>query len=725
MLGTEPSGSLRGLLVGSGAGSYLSVFYPRLDIGRPHLIPVSTGFNVLYGRNGAGKTHMLEALAAASQWRTGPLEGFVFSEDREGDRTVQPRDRRRLGGLTLEQVFKSIVEPEWGADSKSLGWVEGFDPALLDRQTISTVVDIVAEFLNQGWTLLARSVRPQSMSGGLRFELAHRQVEDIVAPQTTEVVPVLLSSHRAPIARAHLQEMRASLLAHFDAGMRARGCTRADSSGESWNYRRVQGGEPLSFWDDHFMEEVVQSALEQWRAMWAWSPLFIDRNLGYLGAFLDEHPNDFANLALHNRLAPVFLPPLIIHTREAASDFGDDSAAALFKPFRERTLGTGGAADLRLEAPPGRPTEESDEERRERAMHYFACEVAKLKSRVAFLPDLASHLEAQADLDMGTSATLQIGRGIAANQGSRAEVRWLEFAMKADGDWLFLDEPEAGLHRTAEADLATCLASPVWAEGRSIVVATHSPEFLALPNANILHVDEGQAKPLTAIDREQLALLGLRPSDLLSRARTFLLVEGEHERIIFQTLFGEDLYRLRCSILVARGGKNMRDVFDSQVLFDFTDATVIALLDNTNASKVHDLWGRARALAVTGQVDEAGDLVRKELPGKESGENRFLAQFLTRALEDGQHERVAASGLSKQDIILYLDPAAFGIKRSWDRALADYNPETSGPLKDWLTKKYGADFRLNAFRTAAETLNEVPDEFRLLLHAIEMVDQRG
>lgn len=162
------------------------------------------------------------------------------------------------------------------------------------------------------------------------------------------------------------------------------------------------------------------------------------------------------------------------------------------------------------------------------------------------------------------------------------------------------------------------------------------------------------------------------------------------------------------------------DVFDSQVLFDFTDARVVALLDNMGAESIQGLWGRARQLAAVGKVHEAGSLVRQELPSQQSGENRFLAQFLTRALEDGEHERVGAWGLTKEDIVLYLPPAAFGIKRSWEDALEAYDSAQHGSLKPWLTKKFGADFSLDNVRAAAESLDQIPGDFTNMLLALDM-----
>ena len=147
-------------------------------------------------------------------------------------------------------------------------------------------------------------------------------------------------------------------------------------------------------------------------------------------------------------------------------------------------------------------------------------------------------------------------------------------------------------------------------------------------------------REFTSAAREQLEVLGLRAADLLTQIRTFLLVEGEHEKLIFESLFADELRRMRCKIIVARGGKNMKDIFESQMIFEFSDATVFSLLDNIDATSVKTLWRDARVMAERGKIIEAGQYVRSNLPGAKSGENVFLSQFLTLALANGQHERV-------------------------------------------------------------------------------------
>jgi hypothetical protein len=730
--------SLRGLWLGRGPGSYLTKFFPRLDVGRPHLVPVRSGFNVLYGRNGAGKTQILNALAAASQWEMGPLEGFLLEDPawshgwREGE--------TRFSELSGQEVLDAICDAE--SSEVRMGYSWRFQKGRLGQERLPEVFAIINEFRRAKTVLVTRGLREVSL-----VESEDGARKDLLPPHSLELVPVLLPDSEAPATRGHLAEMRASLRTALKDAFGDLGYIFEPLSCESWDFEDAMGRSMADVYfggeDKRAYNEVLEAidfVTNRWCERWSWSPLFNARNIGEPRSNIWDHPIEFEALALHSSVAAIFLPPVHGETSDAYSysDFSRATVQPVFTPFQEKESrsAAGDSVDL-LQYPdprhfwPGK-SGEVGEEVEESATMYFAERLATLKARLRFLPRFSSALFVGSQFGSPPKAHLMIGPGIRASAGSRAEVRWLEFALAVHEGWVFFDEPEAGLHRTAESDLAMTLISPAWSgrgrsivsgphrSGRTIVVATHSPEFLDLPDANILHVDEGRARLLTPFDRESLSILGLRPADLLSRVKTWLLVEGEHERIVLETLFSEELKRLRVSIVVARGGKNMRDIFDSQVLFSFSDARVVALLDNVRARHVQDLWRRARDLASKGRIDEAGELVRGELPPQRSSENLFLGQFLSRALQEGEHERFDACGLSKSDIVLYLSPAAFGIKRSWQDALADYVSSRDGALKPWLSKKFGATFGPDEVRAGLESLDEIPQDFLEVLSALEI-----
>ena len=487
--------------------------------------------------------------------------------------------------------------------------------------------------------------------------------------------------------------------------------------------------------------------LSKWVDEWDWCPLLNRRNIGIASNAwvsewnVEEHelPGFVGGLALSTPDAAIYLPSIHLtdsqpmKRAEWVSEAGA-VAETTIPVLRERAV-------LEEEDPETAislwalstlerwfgPLHVVDESIVSEFVTRLDTEVKALKNRLTFLPSLnglthtlerdgsnAKHREA------GWLA-LSLKPRVLAHEGSAAERRWISLAQLAstiDGAVLVIDEPEAGVHRQAEAQLAKALSTPAWIKDAVIVVATHSPEFLNQPHANVLHIDHGVAHPLRRVDREHLDALGLRPSDLLSHVNTFLLVEGEHEKIVFEELFADELRAAGVELLAARGGSNMRDVFESQFLFNLTDANVVCLLDNTSADHVTQMWNHVRDLAQRGALIEAREAILRALPGKEAAENKFLSEFLTSAIAHGQHERVAPWGLTQPDILIYLPPEAFGLKKSWDFLLAE-NAKTGQSLKPWAIKKYGADFSPEAVRAAAQSLDHIPTDFSDLLFHLQ------
>jgi hypothetical protein len=235
-----------------------------------------------------------------------------------------------------------------------------------------------------------------------------------------------------------------------------------------------------------------------------------------------------------------------------------------------------------------------------------------------------------------------------------------------------------------------------------------------------VHVNEGRGSAL--IDPEgALAALGLRPSDLLSGVKTFLLVEGEHDKIVLEGLIGNELLRARCKLLVARGAKNMSDIFTSQFIFKYTDARLVALMDNIDAEMLTTAWAVARKFASQGQLVEAHKTLKDALPGKKSSENVFMREFLAEALTKGDHERVSVWGLIEEDIIRYLPPEPFGIGSSWTEAQKTRTAEDTN-VKEWIKKLTSKEVSVEMVQTSVNLMTSVPNDFQALLKFLEADD---
>jgi ABC-type molybdenum transport system ATPase subunit/photorepair protein PhrA len=312
---------------------------------------------------------------------------------------------------------------------------------------------------------------------------------------------------------------------------------------------------------------------------------------------------------------------------------------------------------------------------------------------------------------------------------SQAQQRWSEFAIRwsliGHPDLVVIDEPEAGLHRAAEANLFGGLKGLAASTGVSIIVATHSPQALRDEDIRLVHLADRVASVDDGSIRRTASELGLDPADMLQMTRRFVLVEGRHDEIVLESLIGTELRRLRAAVLPTRGGRNLPAHADAAIIFDFTTAPIIAVLDNLCdsalvASVVDELRTTPEAdiEVVIGQLDA--------LPA--SSERRFLREFLGKAARRNRLDRVATWGFSKKDVIEYLDmrtlvPTAAAKNQDWDALRRVFETATSSSknppdFKKWLANNYDADFGDESLRRAAEALDEIHPDFIDLLNAV-------
>ena len=318
---------------------------------------------------------------------------------------------------------------------------------------------------------------------------------------------------------------------------------------------------------------------------------------------------------------------------------------------------------------------------------------------------------------------------------STAEARWARIAIRdtlaSDRDdkvWV-LDEPEAALHRAAEQYMSRGLEG-LAGLGRQIIVATHSPEVMDLPAATLLHVErssDSRKSTVSQWDRASLndsvERLGLRKSDLLGMIRVFLLVEGLHDEIVVKTFLARELEAYRVRVLPLRGGSKLGGTINSELLFDMTNARVVALLDNVDFGRFNEIWGTAQALATQGEDPSAAiDYLKQTLRETfKDDEAAWLGGWLSRGLTAGVASRLAPFGLVQRDIIEYLPvellvPRA---KKTWaELRTAHAEAVAAGSktrdFKAWLTATHKATFTPAALQEAADAVTAVPDEFRQL-----------
>ena len=326
---------------------------------------------------------------------------------------------------------------------------------------------------------------------------------------------------------------------------------------------------------------------------------------------------------------------------------------------------------------------------------------------------------------------------------SRAQRRWARWAVflavSEAVDLVLIDEPESALHRSAEDHLARALAHPDLAR-QPWVVATHSPMIMDMAGTQCIEVAQeptvvggapalvSTARPLGAVGLESLENLGMQPSDLLRRDRVFVLVEGQHDEIVLRTLIGDSIDSSRARILPLRGGSRLKSAVDGSFLAHYTNAYLVAVLDNLDAEVVDLAWEAAQVAALDSPAAATEQLLKK-LP-RRVAENKFMVEFLTTVLRTGIATRAVPYGLKAKDIIEYLPvdklvprgPADWPTLRDEHERTA--SAEKRPDFKKWLTQTYGARFSADDIRRAAMDLTRVPEEIEQLALKIDELGGR-
>lgn len=295
--------------------------------------------------------------------------------------------------------------------------------------------------------------------------------------------------------------------------------------------------------------------------------------------------------------------------------------------------------------------------------------------------------------------------------------------------WLLLDEPERGLHRTAETHMARGLGVRTGSGLRSIL-ATHSPDLLDSGVGEVNYVRRRSSERLGAVIsmrdfdgvREDL---GLNPSDMLRRTRGIALVEGEHDLRILTGTIGADLARLGVELLPLRGGSQLRTATDSRFLYEFTDAVLFPILDDLMLRPVAELWTRHVAGARIKPASVVTEELRSDLRKLVGKGGEFLEEFLSTSITDGMFERVQPLGIPQTDILECLPVQAFVPKaNSWEhvrdaarRGNGGVEPSET-KFKQFLTKAHGADLSPENLERLARTSPVHPD-VKALLAAID------
>lgn len=345
-----------------------------------------------------------------------------------------------------------------------------------------------------------------------------------------------------------------------------------------------------------------------------------------------------------------------------------------------------------------------------------------------------------------TAVDLSSGTEVALTALSRAESRWSSFAaamavtetmIQTSGDVLgavVFDEPEEALHALAERHLVSGLKRLADELSAPIIAATHSREFLNDPEIRLIRVwrtAEGKTacSEMTPEMRQSVDVdaLGLEPSDLLQSYRVFLLVEGAHDQAVLEGLFAAALEESRVKILPFRGVINAVSVADAAVLFDFTPAELVVLVDHVRVAELPEDWKRAQDAAKTSPDKAVRHLKRLEDAGhKDRGteEARVLHDLAVRAIKRGRADRLHLAALGEADIVRYLPAEYFVAGATWKELEKEHRKSESAlAFKEWMDQVKGAPITTETVRRAAETLDAAPAELVALVERCQAISR--
>lgn len=326
---------------------------------------------------------------------------------------------------------------------------------------------------------------------------------------------------------------------------------------------------------------------------------------------------------------------------------------------------------------------------------------------------------------------------------SFSQQKWVRFALslflsKSDRNkprLVVVDEPEQGLHRQLESRISMGLHRLVAEfDDVAVVGATHSPAFLdPRLGSHLLHLS------LTGLGRtavsdlevghlsldEESKRLGIAPSDILAMTRVALVVEGTHDQIVLEQCLSEDLHASGARVFVMRGTDHAVALPDMQFLFDALEAPIVVVFDNVIQERVMPIWQRAVS-AFEAKDSRLAERTISELESNSSTkEERALAELGRRAIRVGRLSRITPFGLGQADILDYLAPSHFGLEDGdWQTYKAAFRARKrpSEPFKDFLRREYRAKINIDAVRHAAKAMVALPDD---LAHLGDLVRQLG
>jgi hypothetical protein len=287
---------------------------------------------------------------------------------------------------------------------------------------------------------------------------------------------------------------------------------------------------------------------------------------------------------------------------------------------------------------------------------------------------------------------------------------------------IIVDEPERALHTAAQRDVARAFVATLRhielgsAFVHSAIVATHSPAFLAQPGAQLMHLSRSTNRmlQLNSIDPtdEVVALtasLGITEADALLMTRWFVYVEGEHDVAVLQACFHETLADRHALVIPMNGASNLSAFVSARFVLTYSDARIRVVLDRIGAGS-GVAWDEATEALARSDRDAARSALER-IGRRTDKESRWLYEAGMAAMEGGYFSRIDVVGLDEPDIINYLPVESFvpGAP-SWQSLFRDWNKTgRNRPFKQWLNASKGANIHPDRLAEVVAGVSDLRD----------------
>ena len=205
--------------------------------------------------------------------------------------------------------------------------------------------------------------------------------------------------------------------------------------------------------------------------------------------------------------------------------------------------------------------------------------------------------------------------------------------------------------------------------------------------------------------------MGWTHGELLTRMSLLLIVEGEHDRLVLETLFGQRLREVGVTIIRMHGTPNLLATAEMDFIERHFDVPVGVLLDFVRLERVD------------------GNTPPESLTQEENALRYFRRACHRRSRE------VSDFGLKRPDIVAYLNEDAIRVRWpefvGWGAVLRKFHAKSTRPsFKPWLKEHYAVDLtRIDRIGEVLQHMadNELPvaGELAKVVRQIELTASEG